>query len=258
VGLGNRGWPAVFRAPLQAGHYRALSRMVARYPTFPRELWRYLTGRGSYPYSPAVRTPTGRARPQLDTSHDLSTLNEIFCREDYGCGSDIRVAVDIGANVGMASLYFLTRSADSRSYLFEPDPKNTARISRTLRGYEGRYQVQQVAIGLVDGAATFGVEPIGRYGSLRPEVVPGLASSITVEVRTINAVLREVLHDTERIDVLKIDIEGGEAELVAAIEPEILARIDTIYFETDESTPLHADTFDHHFANQTNRLRRRR
>lgn len=257
MGLGNRRWGAVARAPLQPGHYRALGGMIARYPAFPRELWRYVSGRGSYPYAPRVRTPAGIVAPQLDSSHDLSTVNEVFCRQDYRAGPDLRVAVDVGANIGLASLYFLTRNATARVHMFEPDPKNTARIVRTLAGYEDRIAIHEVAIGLTDGEAAFGVEPVGRYGSLQPADVPGMTQTITVRVREINAVLDAVLAQEPRIDVLKIDVEVGEEQLVEAIRADVLERIDTIYYETDDPAPLHADRFDHWFANQTNRLTRR-
>ncbi len=59
------------------------------------------------------------------------------------------------------------------------------------------------------------------------------------------------------IDVLKVDIEGLERETVAAIRDDLAERIDTIYFESPEPAPLHESRFDHWFANETVRLRRR-
>ncbi len=56
--------------------------------------------------------------------------------------------------------------------------------------------------------------------------------------------LETVLAREPRIDVLKVDTEGAEIETVAAIRPDLLDRIHTIYFETTERPALHADRFD--------------
>ncbi len=29
-------------------------------------------------------------------SHDMFTVNEVFCREDYACGPETRTVVDVG------------------------------------------------------------------------------------------------------------------------------------------------------------------
>jgi hypothetical protein len=76
-------------------------------------LARYVTNRGTYPWRPKLRTPMGTIEVTLVDRHDLLTVNEIFCRWDYGSQAR-RVVVDIGANVGLATLFFLTRSTDAQ------------------------------------------------------------------------------------------------------------------------------------------------
>jgi hypothetical protein len=70
----------------------------------------------------------------------------------------------------------------------------------------------------------------------------------------INGVLERVLAREPRIDVLKVDTEGAEADTIGAIRPDLLERIDTIYFETTDRPVLHADRFDTTFACDTARL----
>ena len=53
--------------------------------------------------------------------------------------------------------------------------------------------------------------------------------------------LREVLAKHDFIDILKIDIEGAELEVLQAIDPDILKRINTLYFEIDENVELKED-----------------
>jgi hypothetical protein len=58
--------------------------------------------------------PLGRIEVTLADRHDLQTVNEVFCRRDYGSSAH-RTVVDIGANVRLATLFFLTRSSHAHA-----------------------------------------------------------------------------------------------------------------------------------------------
>lgn len=239
--IAGRPAEAVLRAPLRAAHYRALAGMARRLPAFPADLWRYAAGGGAYPRRVEVRTPAGRVAPLLYSRHDLVTLVEAFCREDYRAGPDLRLAVDVGANIGLSALYFLTRSPQATVRCYEPVPRNVRRLRATLAGFEGRVAVEACAVGPQEGEVAFGVEPTGRYGGIgapHPE-------QITVRCRDINAVLEEALAGADTIDVLKLDTEGLEAATVAAIRPDLLERVRVVYYEDPAGTPLHRDGFEH-------------
>jgi FkbM family methyltransferase len=186
----------------------------------------------------------------------MSTVVEVFCREDYRVGANLEVAVDVGANIGISALYFLTRNSYSRVYVFEPDPKNVERLRLNLEDYEGRYDVEQVAVALADGEAMFASEPSGRYGTLLVDQ-PSYWEQTLIRVRTraINSILEDVLTREDRIDILKIDTEGTEEELVGAIRPDLLRCIATIVYELDAPPkPLHEDRYRRHRRAQTVRL----
>jgi FkbM family methyltransferase len=250
LNVGNRSMGAVLRAPFRGGHYRAFANMVRLYPRFPDNLHRFLRAKGDYPYECAVRTPVGVVRPTLYTSHDLSTMNEVFCRLDYRADERLGTVVDVGSNIGISALYFLTRNHSSRCYLFEPDPRNVERLKANLAGYEDRYVLDASAVGTSNGRVSFGIESTGRYGGIDVSA----EETITVDCREINEVLEEVLAREELIDVLKVDTEGLEIDTVGAIRPDLLDRIKTIYFEADWAEPLHETRFDHAYSCQTNRL----
>jgi FkbM family methyltransferase len=251
--IGGRKLGTVLRAPFHRGHWRAMATMprVYRRADLTDIAGRFLLHRGTYPYVATVRTPVGVVHPTLDRWDDLLTVNEIFARRDYEAPETLRVAVDVGANIGIASLYFLTRNTTAKVYAIEPDPKNAARIPRTLADFAGRYELQQVAASDADGTATFYVEETGRYGGLDQT---WQSEEITVPTRSFTDMLDEILAREERIDVLKIDTEGSEQALVASILPHQLERIDRIYYETDEPAPLHEGQFRHAFDCQTNAL----
>jgi FkbM family methyltransferase len=254
--IGGRPVARIVRAPFTGAHWRALAGMLRVYPPLglAEVAIRYLTIAGTYPYQCDIRTPVGPFRPLLDTPDDVRTVNEIFARQDYRAPHTLAVAVDVGANIGLASLYFLTRNDSSRVYCIEPDPKNLARIARTLDDarFSGRYELQAVAATDGDGEATFYAEPTGRYGGLRR----GWRSqtTITVATRDFDTVIGEILERELRIDILKIDTEGTEEDLVASISKEHLQRIDRIYYETVRPAPLHLDQFAHRYVCHVNEL----
>jgi FkbM family methyltransferase len=208
-------------------NYRALAAMPRRYPDLRDAARRYLLGRGDYPARVAVRTPMGVVRPTLWSHHDMFTVNEVFCRLDYAAGRDDRRIVDLGSNIGISALYFLTRGREVRCRLYEPDPRNAERLRENLEGFEDRYELEEVAVADFDGEADFGLSPSGRYGGL------GVTSATSARVRCVHvdSVLEEALSDWDAVDMLKVDVEGMESRLLAAAQPGLLARVRTIYVE---------------------------
>jgi FkbM family methyltransferase len=251
--LGGRPLSFALKELVAPRNYVALVRM-GRVCERPLDVARrYLLGGGDYPFVCAVRTPLGVVRPTLYTHHDVWTLSEIFCREDYRAGSDIGVVVDVGSNIGLSGLYFLTRNATCRCYLFEPDPRNVGRLRQNLAGLADRWSIEEVAVGPKEGVVSFGREPTGRYGAV------GAATPDVIQVHclSINDVLEVVLAREGAIDVLKVDTEGLEMDTVSAIRPDLLDRVETVYFESPRAVHLHEDRFDASFANETVTLRRR-
>ena len=239
--LANRRLASVVLAPLRRRNYRALWNMARLYPGFAENLRRYVTEKGEYPYDCEVRTPLGVVRPRLYSQHDLLTLNEVFCREDYAAPVGTRVVVDVGANIGLSALYFLTRNHRTRCYAYEPVPANLERLRANLASFEDRYHVEAVAVADFEGVAPFGVEATGRYGAIRAAT----GRTIPVPCRPVSAVLEQVIAAEGGIDVLKVDIEGLEVEVVRSIDAGLLRHIGVIYLETPTApAPLHPGVFD--------------
>jgi FkbM family methyltransferase len=247
--LGNRSLRRVVAAPFARAHYRALYGMTRAYPDFVGNLRRYLTSWGEYPYRCRIRTPIGVVTPTLFTADDMRTVNEIFCRRDYKTGAGVGVVIDVGANIGLSALYFLTRNRTSRVYCFEPNPANVKRLHANLADFADRYSVEQAAIWTHDGEVPFVVEPTGRYGRVDVD-----ADGLAVAARELNGVLEEVLRRDRRIDVLKIDTEGSEEALVRSIHADLLERIDTVFYESARPLPLHTDRFRYERQCDVNRL----
>src|SRR5262249_22538671 len=158
------------------------------------------------PYTCRVRTPTGTVTAKAYSHHDVFTIQEIFGREDYRADGSLGVVVDIGSNIGLSTLYFLTRNHTSRCYAYEPVPRNVDRLLSNLAQYKARYELHEVAVAASGGIVDFTVEPTGRYGGIG---VPG-SEKIRVPCRPVADVLAGVLEREEVVDILKVDTEGAE------------------------------------------------
>jgi FkbM family methyltransferase len=252
--LGGRSPRFVLRQAAEPDNYRALWRIGSTAVRPFDFAARYFLGRGAYPVACRIRTPAGVIAPTVFSHHDVITINEIFCRLDYRLPAGAGTVVDIGSNIGISALYFLTRSPTVRCHLFEPDPRNVERLRENLASHRERFVLTEAAVADRAGRVRFGREPSGRYGG----VESGLADEIEVDCLHIDDVLRSVLQLEGRIDMLKIDTEGLENRTVEAIEPDLLAHVGVLCFETRTPVNPAPERFELRHATDTARLTNRR
>ena len=129
------------------------------------------------------------------------------------------VVYDVGANVGLFTLVAAARGA--RVHAFEPAPRNlhflTAHLSRN--GLADVVSVVEGAAGRASGTARFRSESTGLEGAIDPNG--------TLEVSVV------ALDEYPGPDpqVLKIDVEGGEADVLAGAARMIARSRPTIFLE---------------------------
>lgn len=144
------------------------------------------------------------------------------------------VVIDLGANVGEVSEYFLNRGADVHAY--EPNPHASAVLLRRL-GRRKNLRFYPEAVSDFAGRSKLylhrdheGAEvEFSQAGSLRSEKKNLCDDFIEVPV----ADIREVLGAHDRIALLKIDIEGGEYDIMDEVLRQI-GKIDHVLLETHE------------------------
>jgi FkbM family methyltransferase len=237
MNVGNRSLGQFLKAITGKQHYAAFLNMIKVCPDFFEVFVRYFLGKGGYHYKVKIRTPLGIIVPTLFSYYDMLTVNEIFCRLDYGVDNGVKVVVDFGSNIGISALYFLTRNIKSRCYLFEPVPENIKKLRDNLNNYRDRYVLSEVAVSNKNGINKFGTDKFGRCGGLLREA----ENYIDVECEDVNDILRNILIKETIIDVLKIDTEGNELDIINAIEKSVLSKIKVIFFEIDYTVKLAND-----------------
>ena len=216
--------------------------------------------------------PNGIGVMQLNRNETEFLYEEIFAGDRYfrngvslGPGACV---FDIGANIGMFSLYAATRHPDATIYAFEPIPPvfEVLQLNAELHGRN----IQPVAVALSDGVgrASFTFYPnvsifSGRFGDtsrerevvrtflknqriagdaddvLLDELLQDRLASETVEcpLTTVSAVMRA--RGIEHIDLLKVDVEKSEVPVLNGIDADDWPRIRQVIVEVhDENGAL--------------------
>jgi FkbM family methyltransferase len=223
------------RGVVRFSSYRSLIRMGYIFCEPVQAVRRYVdAGYGEYPWRTRLRTPLGQVEVELPHSHDVRTVNEIFCRGDYGSRHP-RVVVDVGANIGIATLYFLTRRRDAVVHAWEPLTTNLDTLRRNVGRFADRVQVHAEALSPQGGRLEFRVEPVGRYSGLSDYYQHELDTErVQVDTAPIAQALTQVIAESGGIDLLKVDTEGSEPALIAAIPDSLWPLIAETRYEIDD------------------------
>jgi FkbM family methyltransferase len=125
--------------------------------------------------------------------------------------------LDVGANVGFYTLLAARLVGDrGRVFAIEPNPKTFLRLKETIEA-NGITNVRALNLGLgrERGRLTLFTNPVGDNDTATMVTHDGLAS-VPVEVFTLDEIA--AAHQIERIDYLKIDVDGFEPDVFAGAE----------------------------------------
>lgn len=139
------------------------------------------------------------------------------------------VVVDIGAHIGIFSIFASRLASEGQVYAFEPAPENFSRLKEHLNvnsvknivlaneAVMGSSGVQQIFLA---GANTGGNSVFKCVGSV---------GYVKVKAITLNEIF--VRHKLEHIDFLKIDCEGAEYDLLYNAPDVVFRKIGKISME---------------------------
>ena len=184
-------------------HFRGILRPVSR---VRYTAWR-LAG-GKKPIN--LRLASGlRLRMRSLATTDYGVAWQIYWRRDYESPQhlrDVRQVVDLGANVGYSCLYWCHQYPQCRVTALEPHPVHLSVMRDNLQRNGFLDQVKIVP------AAAGSKEKRSYLTDART------SSSVTEEQSALQIRVLDIFAEPEmkgKIDILKIDIEGGEYELLS-------------------------------------------
>jgi amino acid adenylation domain-containing protein/FkbM family methyltransferase len=208
--------------------------------------------------------PNGLQISHLNPNETRELFEEIFVRQEYlQHGITLQegdCVFDVGANIGLFSLFACSQCRNVRVYAFEPAPPAFDKLTRNI----ARYGINVVALpyGLSDSQRVgklsyypgmsvnsgfyadaqmekettrrFLKNRIGDRGSDIEDLIEGRfeAESYECELKTISQVMRE--QGIAAIDLLKVDVEKSEWDVLQGIEPEDWDRIHQVVIEVHD------------------------
>jgi FkbM family methyltransferase len=143
--------------------------------------------------------------------------------------SNLDVAIDVGANIGIVSLW-LSRHA-KKVYSFEPMIQNVEFLQKNIKlNNFQNIEVIASAVGDFEGYIDFYQrESFGHHGTTTRHVSKTV-QSIKVPIIKLDEFCKRKL--IERVSFLKIDVEGGELFVLEGFETYLKAKkVDIIVFE---------------------------
>jgi FkbM family methyltransferase len=170
-------------------------------------------------------------------SSDIQTFTQIFLKRDYESANlpgSANAIVDLGANIGLATVFFALKYPEAQILSVEPDEGNFLALTSNVAVFGNRIQTQHAAVWTKDGFVDLSIED--ETGSLRESWAIKISDSGDGPQKTKCWTLETALNKAAfgNIDILKIDIEGAEFEIFSIGAERWLPRISLMIIETHD------------------------
>ena len=169
---------------------------------------------------------------------DLQSIREVWIDSVYDVSSAKRVAVvvDLGAHIGLTSLWLSVRYPDAVFIAVEPSHANAALLNANFSQNKINGHVMRAAISDWDGCGLFADAPQSNLGRLSQ------AGDAGVVVMSCESLLR--MFQVDRVSVLKMDVEGAERNILLH-SGSWLAQVDCIVAEFHPDVASCSDIIGH-------------
>ncbi len=173
---------------------------------------------------------------------ELAVIWSIFIAGEYAAldVAGARTIIDLGANIGVTTLWFRSLNPYARIVSVEPDPFTFEKL-RMNTARDPLVKCVNAAITPESGPVPFASAPKSWESR-----VSGVSSAVTSEVRGITLDDLVATEGIDRVDILKVDIEGMEFSVLP--QARCLATAGQVIGE------LHPDLIDYDVGEFVDRL----
>jgi FkbM family methyltransferase len=164
---------------------------------------------------------------------DLRVFAQVLANREYRCLDRFDVAglvIDCGANIGLSTLYFLTRFPNTHVIALEPDPDNFRMLALNTACFSDRVTLLKAAVWNRNTRLVFSDSQFRDGNEWAKSCREAEASEVPqIEAFDIPTIL--AMSPFERVGLLKVDIERGELLLFDESAENWINLVDTITIE---------------------------
>lgn len=158
---------------------------------------------------------------------DRSVLKEVWLKNIYDQhGINVEegdTVIDIGAHIGVFSVYAADRSKTGKVYAFEPFIENYKRLDRHKSiNHKSNLHIFNKGVSSIDGTQMLFLSPDNNTGGHSLHLKNESTNKVEIETLTLPKFCEE--HQIDKIDFLKLDCEGAEFDILKSNEA-ILDRV---------------------------------
>lgn len=163
-----------------------------------------------------------------DNTSDIKVFRSIFILKEFDLPIDVkpRLIVDAGAYTGLSALFFARKYPDAKIIAIEPEDSNFEILKQNTSQFKN---VELIKSGLWSKNAYLKVidNKLGKWAFSLKEV--NSASDYDLQGTTVDQILKNSAFD--RIDILKLDIEGAEREIFKDKYNSWIEKVNIIFIE---------------------------
>ncbi len=163
-----------------------------------------------------------------ENTSDIKVFRSIFILKEFDLPIDIKpkLIVDAGAYTGLSALFFSRKYPNAKIIAVEPEDSNFEILKQNTSQFKN---VELVKSGLWSKNAYLKVidNNLGKWAFSLKEV--DSTSNYDLQATTVDDILKNSPFD--RIDILKIDIEGAEKEIFKDNYNSWLEKVNIIFIE---------------------------
>lgn len=163
-----------------------------------------------------------------ELSGDLFIFHEIFLNNVYTIPvewqHDVKTIVDLGANIGLTTIYLTNLFPTAHFVCVEPNPETVSLLRHNLSFLNNNLTVIEGAISDHTGQGFLNTS----CAAYNAKLDSSSGNGALVQLYTMQELMNQL--DIESIDILKVDIEGAEKDLFCQ-NTQWLQRVKTVLIE---------------------------
>jgi FkbM family methyltransferase len=195
----------------------------------PRQVWSAYFHQ-KQPNGNQIKLKNGHTIHLSNSNLDISTVMVIFTRKEYGEIPKGGTIIDVGANIGVFSMYAAFHGA-KRIYAFEPNKESFETLLMNIRenGLEDIIIPINKAVSEKDGDYLLIPKASSPYNKSFSNTADKSEEMDRIETISLPTFIKQ--NNIEKIDLLKMDCEGAEFGIIPNMPSETWSKIDKYKLE---------------------------